>query len=322
MTVSWANSRACLISPQAPGKNVIHKSLRLQGKEKRAKRNAAGLQRLSYPPSLQFALRQPESSAGPRVCGTRPAANTLLAGLTTAPAAETRHGPHQARGRGAQLRDRVGFGQSLGQSVPCRCFVFPSAVRRHKRAPGTTRWPAAAGRGPARELTPPPPPLLPAARGPALPGYTALTGITGRRRAAGTAPPCDSAARRAPTWSGPGRDGQAASRAGAAAQPEQEAEEAPAGVRRGTPVLRQVSAGLGEPARGRPFPAVRSRGCRAEEPAQPGAGPGGGRSLSRFPCAPDGSRGVAAVWRTAAREPGISKAEREAGSLGSDFQQM
>lgn len=42
-----------------------------------------------------------------------------------------------------------------------------------------------------------------------------------------------------------GRHGEAAGRAGAAAQPEQEAEEAPAGVRGGAPFLRQVSAGAG-----------------------------------------------------------------------------
>lgn len=192
------------------------------------------LEEVLYLQQALSALRQPERSAGLRAGNARPPANTLLAALTAAPAAETRHGPHQARGRGPELRDGVEFGYSLDKCpVPVLCV--PLRGSQAQRAPGTARWPPV-GRGSAPELTPvrlsfqPPaaPPSQVTTPSPASPGGAGLRAPP---------PPCDSAARRAPTWSGPGRDGQAASRAGAAAQPEQEAEEAPAGVRRGAPVL-------------------------------------------------------------------------------------
>lgn len=131
------------------------------------------------------------------------------AGLAAAPAAETRHGP--SRGRGPQLRDGVGFGHGLG-----RAFPAAAAVRhKHALAPGPARW--APRRGEARPLSSPS--LRRSFQPPAAPP------------APGTAPGAHV------ERSGAGRHGQAAGRAGAAAQPEQEAEEAPAGVRRGAPVL-------------------------------------------------------------------------------------
>lgn len=178
------------------------------------------------------------SSAGLRVCGARPAASTPLAGRTAAPAAETRHGPHQARGRGGPQRgDGLEFGHRLGQAFRAGILRSPERIAGTNARPLPARHADRRQRGEARPLSSPSS-VSPSRRPrPRLPRVRRPPGITGRRRAAGTAPPCDGAARRAPTWSGPGRHGQAASRAGAAAQPEQEAEEAPAGVRRGAPVL-------------------------------------------------------------------------------------
>lgn len=69
--------------------------------------------------------------------------------------------------------------------------------------------------------------------------------------------------------------------------------------------------------RGRPFPAVGCRGCKAEEPAQPGARPAAAAASLASPGLP--REGGELQRHTAAPEPGISKAERKAGNLGSDF---
>lgn len=80
--------------------------------------------------------RPTRSSARLQAGSARPAENTLLAGLTAAPAAETRHGPHQARGRGPQLRDGVEFGHSLGQVFRAGILCSPA------RFAGTNASPA------------------------------------------------------------------------------------------------------------------------------------------------------------------------------------
>jgi len=89
--------------------------------------------------------------------------------------------------------------------------------------------------------------------------HRARPGPAVRQRDSGARRTCRKARRGLCRW----RHGEAARRAGAAAQPEQEAEEAPEGVRGGAPLLRQVSAG------GRGFPRGGQGKARLRRPRLP-----------------------------------------------------
>lgn len=100
------------------------------------------------PAAAPNALIQPESSAR--------AANTPLAGPSAAPAAETRHGPHQARHRGPQLRHGLEFGHGLGQASRAGTLSSPAPFAGTKTSPLPARHAGHRRRGYAWHLSAPP----------------------------------------------------------------------------------------------------------------------------------------------------------------------